>query len=103
MAAEAAAVKDEWFNQTLLAVNDSVMRLGVLEGEFHWHSHTGDDELFLVMEGRLLIDVEGHDSLDLGPGQAAVVPRGLRHRPRAPSRTVVLMVETSSIEPTGDG
>lgn len=91
---------DSWYNQTLCAVNDSVVRLGVLEGEYHWHQHDDEDEFFYVVEGRLLIDLEGRD-VELGPRQAFVVPRGVRHRTRAPERSVVLMVEAKDIVPTG--
>ena len=50
----------QWYNQTLCKVNESVVRLGVVEGEYHWHKHDADDEFFYVVEGRLLIDLEGH-------------------------------------------
>ncbi|MGH7499217.1 MAG: cupin domain-containing protein [Gemmatimonadales bacterium] len=97
----AAACTDRWYNQTLCRVNDAVVRLGVVEGEYHWHQHTDDDEFFYVVEGRFWIDLEDR-VLELGPGQGVVVPKGVLHRPRAPERTVVLMVETASIVPTGD-
>lgn len=97
----AAACTDRWFNQTLCRVNDAVVRLGVVQGEYHWHKHDADDEFFYVVEGRLWIDLEDR-TVELGPGQAVVVPRGVLHRPRAPERTVVLMVETAGIVPTGD-
>ncbi len=94
------ACTDRWYNQTLCRVNDSVVRLGVVQGEYHWHKHDHDDEFFYVVEGNLLIDLEGR-TVDLGPGQGFVVPRGVRHRPRAPIRTVILMVENAGIVPTG--
>lgn len=96
-----AACTDPWYNQTLCQVNDSVVRLGVVQGEYHWHKHDTDDEFFYVVEGRLLIDLEDR-ILELGPGQGVVVPKGTPHRPRAPERTVILMVETATIVPTGD-
>jgi mannose-6-phosphate isomerase-like protein (cupin superfamily) len=89
-----------WYNQTLCRVNDSVVRLGVLRGEYHWHKHDADDEFFLVLEGRFIIDLETR-SVELGPRQGFVVPRGVVHRTRAPERSIVLMVETSGIVPTG--
>ena len=92
---------DRWWNQTLCKVNDSVVRLGVVEGEYHWHQHDDEDEFFYVVEGRFLIDLEGR-TVDLGPRQGFVVPKGVRHRPRAPQRTVILMVEGAGIVPTGD-
>jgi len=90
----------KWFNQTLCGVNESVVRLGVVEGEYHWHKHDDDDEFFYVVEGQLLIDLEGQ-TIELLPKQGTVIPKGVMHRPRAPIRTVILMVETSGIVPTG--
>ena len=90
----------KWYNQTLCAVNDSVVRLGVVEGEYHWHKHDTDDEFFYVVEGKLLIDMEDR-TVELAPRQGVVIPKGVMHRPRAPQRTVMLMVETNSIIPTG--
>ncbi len=92
---------DKWFNQTLTRVNDSVVRLGIVEGEYHWHKHDNDDELFFVLEGQLLIDLGGR-IVTLNPNQGMTISKGVLHRPRAPRKTVMLMVETSSIAPTGD-
>jgi mannose-6-phosphate isomerase-like protein (cupin superfamily) len=100
--AEAAAV-EPWFNQTLTQVNDSVVRLGVIEGDFHWHKHEVEDEFFLVLDGTLLIDIEGADTVTLERHQAYTVPRGVVHRTRAPVRTTILMVEPAGVVPTGDG
>ena len=99
--AVAASVTHPWFNQTLCQVNDSVVRMGVVKGEYHWHKHDADDEFFYVVEGEFLIDLDDR-TVSLKPGQGFVVPKGRMHRPRAPERTIVLMVETSSIVPTGD-
>ena len=96
-----AACTDRWYNQTLCRVNDSVVRLGVVEGDYHWHKHDDEDEFFHVVSGCFLIDLEG-GTVELGPGQGFVVPRGVKHRPRAPVRTVILMVEGAGIVPTGD-
>jgi mannose-6-phosphate isomerase-like protein (cupin superfamily) len=92
---------DRWYNQTLCQVNDSVVRLGVVQGEYRWHKHEKDDEFFFVIEGRFIIDLEGR-SVELTPKQGFVVPRGVLHRTRAPERTVILMVENAGIVPTGD-
>ncbi len=97
----AAEVTDEWFNQTLCAVNESVVRMGVVKGEYHWHQHNDLDEFFYVVEGKFLIDLEDR-TIELGPRQGFVVPKGVQHRPRAPERTVILMVEGAGIVPTGD-
>ncbi len=96
-----AACTDRWYNQTLCKVNDSVVRLGVMQGEYHWHKHDDLDEFFFVLEGHFLIDLEDR-TVDLGPQQGFVVPKGVVHRTRAPERAVILMVEGAGIVPTGD-
>jgi len=90
-----------WYNQTLCQVNQSVVRLGVVQGEYHWHLHADDDEFFYVIEGQLLIDLENR-TVELGPRQGFVVPKGITHRTRAPKRTVILMVDNAGIIPTGN-
>jgi len=97
----ADACTHKWYNQTLCAVNNSVVRLGVIQGEYHWHKHDQDDEFFYVVEGQLLIDLEGR-TVTLNPRQGFVVPKGIVHRTRAPQRTVILMVENAGIIPTGN-
>jgi mannose-6-phosphate isomerase-like protein (cupin superfamily) len=102
VAAEAGA-HEPWFNETLTTVNDAVVRLGVIEGDFHWHKHDDEDEFFLVLEGELLIDLrEGDRTVTLAPHQAFTVPRGTIHRTRAHQRTTILMVEAAGVAPTGD-
>ena len=96
-----AACTHPWYNQTLCRVNDSVVRLGVVRGEYHWHKHDTEDEFFYVVKGRFLIDLEGR-TVELAPGQGFVVPKGIVHRTRAPERAVILMVEGAGIVPTGD-
>jgi len=93
--------KEKWFNQTLTKINDSVARIGIIEGEYHWHKHDDDDEFFFVLEGKLFIDLEGR-TLELGPMQGATVTKGVMHRTRAPQKTVMLMVETATIDPLGN-
>src|SRR5438445_5358007 len=91
----------QWYNQTLCQVNGSVVRLGVVQGEYHWHKHDDDDEFFYVVEGTLLIDLEDR-TVELPPRRGFVVPKGVMHRTRAPERTVILMVENAGIIPTGN-
>jgi len=98
-----AAEHEPWFNQTLTRVNDAVVRLGVIEGDFHWHKHDEQDEFFLVLEGRLVIDIDGQDSVTVEPQQGYTVPRGVMHCTHAPVRTSILMVEAAGVVPTGDG
>jgi mannose-6-phosphate isomerase-like protein (cupin superfamily) len=97
----AEAAPHKWYNQTLCQVNASAVRLGVIQGEYHWHKHDQDDEFFYVIEGRLLIDLEGR-TVELAPRQAFVVSKGVLHRTRAPQRTVILMFENAGIISTGD-
>jgi mannose-6-phosphate isomerase-like protein (cupin superfamily) len=96
-----SVVTHPWYNQTLCQVNGSVVRLGVIRGEYHWHKHANDDEFFYVVEGKLLIDLEDR-IVELSPRQGFVVPKGTLHRTRAPERTVILMMENAGIVPTGD-
>jgi mannose-6-phosphate isomerase-like protein (cupin superfamily) len=92
---------DRWYNQTLCKVNESVIRLGVMQGEYHWHKHDNDDEFFFVLEGTFFIDL-AERSVELQPWQGFTVPSGMLHRTRAPQRAIILMTETASIVPTGD-
>lgn len=95
------ACTDKWYNQTLCQVNESVVRLGVVEGEYHWHKHEELDEFFYVIDGKFLIDLEDR-TVHLAPRQGFTVPKGILHRTRAPERAVILMVERADIIPTGD-
>jgi mannose-6-phosphate isomerase-like protein (cupin superfamily) len=97
----ADAVTDRWYNQTLCKVNDSVVRVGVMQGEYHWHKHDDLDEFFYVVEGTFLIDLPDK-TVPLTARQGFVVPKGVVHRTRAPERAIILMVEGSGIVPTGD-
>jgi mannose-6-phosphate isomerase-like protein (cupin superfamily) len=92
--------KHKWFNETLTRVNDSVIRIGIVEGEYHWHKHDEEDEFFYVLEGQLLIDLEDR-TIELNPHQGVTISKGVMHRPRAPKKTVMLMVEPHTIQPTG--
>jgi mannose-6-phosphate isomerase-like protein (cupin superfamily) len=94
-------VTDQWYNQTLCKVNDSVVRLGVMQGEYHWHKHDHDDEFFFCLDGEFLVDLEDR-TVTLRPSEGVVVPRGVVHRTRAPKKCVILMVENAGIVPTGD-
>lgn len=97
----ADSCKETWWNQTLCRVNDCVVRLGVVQGQFHWHKHDNEDEFFYVVEGKFIIELEDR-TVELGPGQGFTVPRGVQHCPRAPERTVILMAEGAGVIPTGN-
>ena len=96
------ACEDEWSNRILCRVNDSVVRLAVIKGEFHWHKHDREDEFFFVLTGELLVDLEGGETVSLKPHQGYAVPKGTVHRTRAPERTAALMVEQNTVRPVGD-
>ena len=97
----AATCRDSWFNQSLCRVNDCVVRVGVMQGEFHWHKHDREDEWFYVVEGRWIVELEGK-TIELSPGQGILVPRGVMHKTLARERTVVLMFEGAQVRPTED-
>ena len=92
--------KEKWFNQTLTKVNDSVARIGIVEGEYHWHNHQNDDEFFFVLSGKLFIDLEDK-TIELNPHQGTTISKGVMHRPRAPEKVVMLMIESDTIDPIG--
>ena len=92
--------QEKWFNQTLTQVNGSVARIGIVQGEYHWHNHENDDEFFFVLSGKLFIDLEDK-TIELNPNQGTTISKGVMHRPRAPEKVVMLMIETDSIDPIG--
>jgi len=96
-----ALCKEKWNNLAISQVNDSVVRLGVIEGEYHWHQHEREDEFFFVLDGKLLLDLK-NKTVELLPQQGYTVPKGVVHRTRAPERTVILMIEQSTTKPEGD-
>jgi mannose-6-phosphate isomerase-like protein (cupin superfamily) len=96
------ATHEPWFNQTLTQVNDCVVRLGIIHGEYHWHKHDREDECFIVLDGELLIDIEGRGTITLTRHLGYTIPKGVVHRTRALQKTVILMVEGASVTPTGD-
>ncbi len=93
---------DDWYNQTLCRVGEVAVRLGVMQGEFHWHKHDDQDEFFFVLDGLFRIELDGRDPVELGPRQAFTVPKGMLHRPVVPQRTAVLMIERADVTATGD-
>jgi mannose-6-phosphate isomerase-like protein (cupin superfamily) len=93
---------DQWYNQTLCKVNESVVRLGIVKGEYHWHKHDAEDEFFFTLHGELFLDIEEKETVILKQYQGYVVPQGIVHKTRAPEKAVILMIETAGIIPTGN-
>jgi mannose-6-phosphate isomerase-like protein (cupin superfamily) len=89
-------------NRTLVQVGEILVRLGVMKGEFHWHKHDEQDEFFFVLDGQFSIELEGAETVELGPRQAFSVPAGMLHRPVVPVRSTVLMIEKTGVVATGD-
>ncbi|MGI9666312.1 MAG: cupin domain-containing protein [Acidimicrobiia bacterium] len=96
-----AAFDELWAPRTVATMNDYDVRVVKVQGEFVWHHHEDTDELFLVTEGRLTIDLEQGDAVELGPGEIFVVPAGEAHRPRADELTKALLLEPSNVVNTG--
>lgn len=98
LAAESAAVTEDYRNQVLNRVNDACLRLAVFEGKYRWHVHPASDELFVVLEGAIIIELEDGGSIRVGPLQAATVPAGVMHRTIGVGRTVNLCFERLQAE-----
>jgi mannose-6-phosphate isomerase-like protein (cupin superfamily) len=98
----ALAQIDEYFSPRIVAYyNDSKIMLGRLKGEFVWHSHPDTDDLFLVLRGRMTVQLRDGD-VEVGSGELFVVPRGVEHCPRADEDTALLLIETRGTPNTGD-
>jgi len=89
-----------WSPIDVAYINDWVLRAAAVKGEFHWHTHN-DDEFFLIYKGEIVIDTE-KGPIALKEGEGTVIPKGLRHKPRAEKRAVVLLLEPKSLNTKGD-
>ena len=92
---------DYWSPKVIARVNDQYVKIAKLKGEFVWHAHDAEDELFLVIRGHLTIQLED-GGVTLGPGQFVVVPRGVRHNPMAADDCFIMLIETVTTKHTGD-
>ena len=96
------AIEKPWSPIDVAYINDQVVRAAVFHGDYHWHKHDGEDELFLVHRGAIRIQVKGQDVIELGEGQLCVIPMGVEHMPGSDEPSVVLMFEPSALKSTGD-
>ena len=96
-----ARFQDQWSPKVVGEVNDSLVKLVKLKGEFVWHHHDREDELFLVVKGKLRLKLRDRD-LVLGPGEFAIIPHGVEHLPVADEETHVLLFEPNSTLNTGN-
>ena len=101
-AAELAHVTEYWTPRIVGQVNDQYIKVAKLLGELVWHDHADEDEMFLVVYGRLVIQLEGRDDVVLRPGEAFVVPRGVQHNPVAAEEVGIVLIETVTTKHTGD-
>jgi len=92
---------DQWSPKIVADLNDSHVKLAKVQGEFVWHAHAEEDELFMVMKGELTIELRD-GRIMLGPGELVVIPRGVEHRPVAAEEVHLLLVEPKGIRHTGD-
>ncbi len=96
-----AVLEGPWKPQDVVEVNDAIVRVARLDGEFPWHTHD-EDELFLCWDGEFTIELEGHDAVELKPGDVFVVPKGVQHRPVAKSTAHAILLERPETKQYGN-
>jgi mannose-6-phosphate isomerase-like protein (cupin superfamily) len=97
-----AGLDKPWSPVEVARVNDQALRLAWIEGEYHWHQHREEDELFYVLDGEINIHVRGHADVRLRTGEMAVIPKGTEHRPVSAGRSFILMFEPAALKSRGD-
>ncbi len=95
------SIDEKWKNFPIENINDHVVRISVLQTDFHWHMHTKSDEFFYVIEGKLFVDFEGYTE-EIDPGQMIKVPKNTMHRTRSNTRTILLCFETADNDVSGE-
>ncbi len=97
---------DQWSPKIIGALNGQLVKLAKIQGEFEWHSHAAEDELFMVVEGSMTLELrddEGHvDEFFLSPGELYIVPRGVEHRPVSPDGASIMLFEPAATRNTGE-
>ena len=101
LAAAFAQISEHWRPRVIAELNGQEVKLVKVKGEFVWHHHDAEDELFLVTKGRLTIEFRDR-SVTLGPGECLVVPRGVEHRPVAPEEVEMILFEPTGVRNTGN-
>jgi len=102
LAAKLSTFSEAWQPRTVALFNGYDVMVAKLRGEYHWHVHEDSDDFFLVLQGDLEIDIEGSATVRLAPGQLYVVPKGVRHRPRAKDEAHILLIEPTGTPNSGD-
>jgi mannose-6-phosphate isomerase-like protein (cupin superfamily) len=96
------AIAEPWSPVDIALVNDQVVRMALIEGQYHWHKHTHQDELFLVLQGEIAIEVRGETDVVLREGEMAVIPKGTEHRPTSEGPSYILVFEPRALQSRGD-
>ena len=96
------AIARPWSPVDIAQVNDQVLRLALIDGEYHWHKHGNEDELFYVLKGSIVIQVEGQPDVVLHDGEMAVIPKGVEHCPKSKAPSYILMFEPAALVSKGD-
>ena len=102
LAAKFSAISEHWRPRLVGELNGQEVKLAKLQGEFIWHHHADEDELFLVVRGRLRIEIRGQEAVELEPGQFLIVPRGVEHRPVAEEEVELMLFEPAGTRNTGN-
>lgn len=97
----AASLTELWSPRVIAEVDDAYIKVAKVQGTLAWHAHAGEDELFLVLEGKLVLEMEA-GNVELSAGELYVVPKGVRHNPVAEQECHVLLVERKTTAHTGD-
>ena len=97
-----AKFSDLWTPKVIAEMNDYQFKLVKIKGEFVWHEHQNTDEAFIVLEGKMRIEFENGNSVELTEGEMFIVPRGLRHKPCADEECRVMLVEPRGVVNTGN-
>ncbi len=99
---KAAEIDKPWSPIDIARVNDHVVRMAMIEGEYHWHKHTNEDELFFVYDGEIIIQLRGQPDVTLHEGEMAVVPKGVEHCPKSAGPSYILVFERHALVSSGD-